>query len=271
MPDGNDFRAALKGKKIPVLTLDEKWHKLFALGGKTDAVISLEAELNALLQKQGKLAAEQRQLKKQKNRLMANVVENMEGTYEENKNKKSSKRLDADKKELDEVNERLRRLEDELLDLPREMNRVNGELMLETMEFCYGRLRQNYNEVQEIKSWIDEVRVELKKKLIRKQNREISNRQIYTYMHDIFGPQALDIFDLYYTEKNEAAPEDAENAKSEADGQEEKDGSDSAAVEKNKKEDKVTVKSRGRNRKKEKPVENFRTADTGAGPDKPHG
>ena len=40
------------------------------------------------------------------------------------------------------------------------------------------------------------VGVELKKNIIKKQKREINNRQIYSYMHDIFGVDILNIFDL---------------------------------------------------------------------------
>ena len=37
-----------------------------------------------------------------------------------------------------------------------------------------------------------------KKNIIKKQNREINNRQIYSYMHDIFGAEVIDIFDMEY-------------------------------------------------------------------------
>ena len=40
------------------------------------------------------------------------------------------------------------------------------------------------------------MRIDLKKNIIRKQNREINSRQIYAYMHDIFGAQMMDVFDL---------------------------------------------------------------------------
>ena len=68
--------------------------------------------------------------------------------------------------------------------------------MLESMRYCYERLRQNSKEADEITAWIDKVRVELKKNIIKKQNREINNRQIYSYMHDIFGVDILNVFDL---------------------------------------------------------------------------
>ena len=40
------------------------------------------------------------------------------------------------------------------------------------------------------------MRIDLKKNIIKKQNREINSRQMYAYMHDIFGAQMMDVFDL---------------------------------------------------------------------------
>ena len=45
---------------------------------------------------------------------------------------------------------------------------------------------------------MDFVRVELKKRLIRKQEQEQMNQDIYTYMHNVFGPDVIDMFDLEY-------------------------------------------------------------------------
>jgi uncharacterized protein YbcI len=64
------------------------------------------------------------------------------------------------------------------------------------MNFCYNRLRTNYREAEEIAEWIKQVRIELKKNIIRKQNREINNKEIYAYMHDIFGKDVIDLFDV---------------------------------------------------------------------------
>ena len=45
-------------------------------------------------------------------------------------------------------------------------------------------------------------RVDLKKNIIRKQNRDINNREIYAYLHDIFGPSTLDLFDIHYEDED---------------------------------------------------------------------
>ena len=56
----------------------------------------------------------------------------------------------------------------------------------------------NWNQ-KEIDDWIANIRVELKKNVIRKQNRDINNREIYSYLHDIFGAEVLDLLILNMT------------------------------------------------------------------------
>ena len=70
--------------------------------------------------------------------------------------------------------------------------------MLLSMEYFYSKIRVNQEEAQEIDAWIKQVRVDLKKNIIKKQNREINNREIYNYLHDILGPEVLDLFDIQY-------------------------------------------------------------------------
>ena len=196
MAEKKDFEVFLQGRKLPVCVLDEKWHKLFAIKGKPDHIAVLEERLNGFLQRQGELTTESRDLKKLKGRLMKNIVENMDGTHAENEGNISSKKLEEDKRLIEEINEKLADNGDELLELPRQIDGTNKELMLLTVEYCYEKLRINLAEAREITDWITQVRIDLKKNIIKKQNREINTRQIYAYMHDIFGADMMDVFDL---------------------------------------------------------------------------
>ena len=40
--------------------------------------------------------------------------------------------------------------------------------------------------------------IELKKRLIEKQQMEQQNQEIYNYMHDIFGAEVVNLFDMKY-------------------------------------------------------------------------
>jgi hypothetical protein len=201
MRNEQEFKAAIRSKKIPILVLDQKWHRLFAIHGKPDVVQDLEVEINSMIAREGKLNNEQKELKKVKNQLMDSIVKNMDGTTGEAGNAFREKKLDEDKRLIDEVNAKIEANEDELLELPGKIREANEQLMLESMDYFYEKLRINSEEAKEIEDWITQVRIDLKKNIIRKQNREINNKEMYAYLHDIFGPDVLNLFDLQYEEE----------------------------------------------------------------------
>lgn len=195
-----DFAGALKGKKVPILTLDQKWHRLFAIHGKPEAVKELESELNELLKRQGKLNNDLKELKKKKNLLMDNIVQNMEGSTEEASNSSKARKLEEDRQKIDEIKALTESYEDELLELPNKIKATNELLMIKSMDYFYEIIRVNKEESEEIDRWITQVRIELKKNIIRKQNRDINNKEMYAYLHDVLGPEVIDLFDRRYEE-----------------------------------------------------------------------
>lgn len=195
------YSPALKEKKIPILTLDNKWHRLFTQTNPNKTILRLEEELNDLLKKQGKATTESKDIKRLKKKLMQEIVENAEGTAEGN-NQKALKKMEDNKRLINECNERLTMYEDQLIELPGEIERVNRELMLQTMDICYDTLKTNETEIEETAKWVAAIRVELKKRLIRKQEMEQMNQELYSYMHDIFGAEVIEIFDMKYEKEN---------------------------------------------------------------------
>lgn len=191
------FIPALKDKKIPILTLDNTWHRLFTQTNPSDEIIKLEEELNDLLKKQGKLNTDTKDIKALKKRLMDEIVEQMDalGTTH---NKSLEKKLDENKRLIEECNQKLEQYGDDILDIPRLINEVNYKLMLATMEVCYEQIQDNNAEIEEISEWVEEMRVELKKKVVKKQQKLKNNQNFYTYMHDIFGAEVINIFDMKY-------------------------------------------------------------------------
>ena len=191
-----DFSESIKNINVPILVLDQKWHHIFAGTKKPEHIQSQEKRVGELLAAQGRAQQDLKDLKKLKATLMQNIVNNMEGA--EGKSETSTKKLSESGRFIDEVNEKIAACEDTLLDLPGLLKEANDELMQSTMTYCYDLLRINAVNIKEIGSWIKDIRIELKKQIIRKQDAESKNKEIYAYMHDIFGPQAIDVFDLKY-------------------------------------------------------------------------
>ena len=195
-----DFKSALINKTIPNLTLDQKWHRLFAIHGKTEEIKALEAQINGLMATEARLNMRLKELKKLKSQLLNNIVQNMDNSKDGEALSLREKKQEENKRLVDEANQKIDECEDELADIPFQIREANEELMLRSMDYFYEKLRVNRTESAEIEAWINQVRVDLKKNIIRKQNRDINNREIYAYLHDIFGPEVINIFDIKYDE-----------------------------------------------------------------------
>lgn len=195
MAEDKNFKEALSGKSVPLLVLDQKWHKLFDVGGKPEPIQVLEKCVNEYLTEQARTQTDQKDLRKLKTKLMNEIVESMDSA-EENSDKQSDKKMAESKRLIEEINEKIAASEDELLDIPYRIKKANEELMILTMEYCYNKLRANSKEVDEINLWVVKMKQELKKNLVVKQAREVNTRFIYHYLHDIFGGEIMDIFDL---------------------------------------------------------------------------
>ena len=182
---------ALAAKKVPVATLDNKWHKLFSKVEKTDALKEYEGKLNELLRKQGRINSEIKEIKRVKKELMDEIVTLMDDND-------GSDKVEKNKKLINDCNEKIDSFNDDLMELPKEIAEVNKQLMINTMDACYDELRENEKGIEELGAWLAKIRIELKKNVVRKQEYEISNQEIYSYMHDIFGAEVVDLFDMKY-------------------------------------------------------------------------
>lgn len=217
------FQPALIGKKIPILTLDNKWHQLFTQAEYSSEIKSMEKEMNNLLKRQGKVNTESKEIKKLKKKLMDEIVV-LADEMGDHPTKKQEKDMSDHKRLINECNEKLNAYEEEMVELPRQINQLNNKLMLITMEVCYKKMQENTTELEAIEAWISNIRRELKKKVIRKQEKEALNHKLYTYMHDIFGADVIELFDMKYNpdekykkkadtdHKETAQKEDGENA-----------------------------------------------------------
>ena len=192
------FREALVGKKIPILTLDNQWHKLFTQTGDNDEIHVLEERVNDILKRQGKLNTELKSLSAFKKKLMQEIVDIMELPDSSAKEKKMSE----NKRMIEESNQKMDDYNDELMDTPKQIDEANFELMMATMRVCYAKIRQNVQEIDEINKWVSDFKVQLKRKILSKQQKEIWNDEMYSYMHSIFGPDVIDMFDMKYNPQN---------------------------------------------------------------------
>ena len=177
----NAFKEALAGKDIPLVTLDNKWHQLFTQA-QTEIpaeVLRGEAKLNELIKRQGKLNTESKDIRKVKKKLMTEIME-MADLSGGNPDAATEKKMDDNRRLINECNERLDDYARELRLLPEEIAQINHKLMLTTMDICYQRIAENTREIDKIDEWVKDIRIEMKKKLIRKAENE---QEVLAYTH----------------------------------------------------------------------------------------
>ena len=102
MASQEKYTAALSGKKLPIVTLDHKWHQLFSRVEKTEYIAEKEKELNILLKRQGKVNTETKDIRRLKKKLMEEIVELME-----NNDAASVKKIEENKRLINECNEKI--------------------------------------------------------------------------------------------------------------------------------------------------------------------
>ncbi len=194
MADEHDrLKKAVSSKKIPVVTLDNKWHKIWTMIEKPSEVKKLEEKLNELLRRQGKLNSENKDIKKLKKKMMDEIVVLMDSDEPDN-----DKKVEENKRLIEECNQKLEKNEEEVGDIPKEIDEYNRDIMDITAALIYDVMHTNEKEIDRLADWIAGIRVELKKNVVRKQEMEIQNGVMYSYMHDVFGAEVADLMDMKY-------------------------------------------------------------------------
>lgn len=189
-----NFEKLFKGKKIPIIILDERWHELFPDYDKPAQIREIEVQLNNLMKQQGKLATELKEYKQLKTKLMQEIIEYMNPS-DDNTGKLKAKKLDQNQRMIKEITEKTKKMEDELIEVPYKVKELNEKLIIESSIVCYNRLHANKQKINEISKWVLSVREELKERILDKQNMEMKNTAIYSYMHDMLGPELLQELD----------------------------------------------------------------------------
>ena len=188
----DDVKKNIAYKQLPIVILDERYHRLFPENKKTPEIRHLEKELSELLKKQGQITNDLKAVRKIKADLMK-ILENAENPALSEA--KRQKLMNRNQRLVIEAKEKIETLEQEELEIPGLIRNANIALVIEAVDVCYLRIHKNYDDIQLLGKWINEMRIELKKKILIKQDKETSNTEIYSYMHDLLGPEVMEIFD----------------------------------------------------------------------------
>ena len=173
---------------IPILTLDKRWYLLVPEVSKTDEIKYWEKKVNDLLKKQGQVTNDLKEVKKIKKQLIQDVVDNMQ---DEDNDPKKAKVMEQNQRLIQEAKDKINSLEDEALDIPRDIVDANRNLLIETVKVCYNKINSNKEDLEVLDKWINATRVKLKKNILIKQDKEEANNRMYSSMHDILGADVM--------------------------------------------------------------------------------
>ena len=183
----------LKKKNIPIACLDERWLRLFPDSEKTPLIKKLENELKELLKRQGKVNTDLKDIRVVRDKLTQSVLETAEDTsIPENKRLKKQA---ASQRLIVEARQKQDNLELELDELPDKIKEANSALIFESVRVCYQRINQNKQDIDMLEQWIEQMREKLKERVVLKQDKEIMNEEIYTYLHGMLGAGVMEAFD----------------------------------------------------------------------------
>lgn len=189
-----NFNEIVKNRKLPILPLDNRWHEIFPDDEKTPEIRTLERKVNDLLMKQGRLVNDLKELKSLKNKVMNDVIQNMnvDSTKE---GQAKARKLDKSKQYIIEINDKIAKETEELDLIPYEIKEANQALLVESMEICYNRIEKQKEIIKEVSQWIEKTRAELTDNILLKQDMESVNDKIYSYLHDLLGHSMMEAFD----------------------------------------------------------------------------
>jgi len=185
----------ISNMKVPILTLDERWNILFAEIAKKPEVKKSIKMINELLKEQGGVVNKTKEMKVLKKRLMTNIVDNMAETSDEAENNRRNKKQDASQRLILDINEKLERSKDRLMELPYEIMQYNRQLLFESLVYGYSVMEENTEKSEQLAADIERLSEELDEKIKQKELVDKQSNAMYSFMHDMIGAQVLEKID----------------------------------------------------------------------------
>jgi len=184
----------LRKNDISLLILDERWNKLFSNTQKTPSIERSENKLKELLKQEARLTAEKKEIAAAKKQHMDNIIKLTADVFEKN-DAEAKKQMQASEHEIKRINERAARIEEELDAMPDRLKQANLELLEQTVNIVYYKIRASKKRVEELEKLIEETKTRLKEYIDEKESLVQDDTDIYSYFHDLLGAEELEKLD----------------------------------------------------------------------------
>lgn len=187
-------KKTLRKNDISLLILDERWNKLFASTPKTPLIASSEEKLKELLKEQARITAEAREIAAVKKKHMDRIMQLTPAVFEQN-DEAAKKEMVFCEKEIKRINDRIKKIEEALEVMPDRIKAANLELLENTVNIVYFKIRNSSKRVEELEKLIEETRTKLKEYIDEKESLSQDDTDIYSYFHDLLGGEEIERLD----------------------------------------------------------------------------
>lgn len=184
----------LRKNDISLLILDERWNMLFSNTQKTPAIERSEERLKELLKKEARLTAEKKEIAASKKHHMDNIIKLTADVFEKN-DADAKKQMQVSEHEIKRINDRAIRIEELLDAMPDRLKQANLELLEQTVNIVYYKIRASKKRVEELEKLIEETKTRLKGYIDEKESLSQDDTDIYSYFHDLLGVEELEKLD----------------------------------------------------------------------------
>lgn len=179
-----------------MLTLDQRWHTLFAKK-KPRQIKLLEDKLNNLIKEQGQCNNDLKEYTLLKKKILQDIIEKMPEAFE-NEDNNSLKSMDKNRNYIEEINHKLEVLENKAISFPKKIEEVNTKLLQLSMSVLYKRMNKKKAILLNMDREIIELRDRLKELIVDRNENKEEYDLLYAYMHDMVGPNIIEKFDEIY-------------------------------------------------------------------------
>lgn len=187
----------LRKNDISILILDERWNALFKNVEKSDKIKLYEKKLRDLLKEEARLGNEAKEITIQKKKHLDRIIKLTPEVYEKN-DPAAKNEMQNCEKEVNRINERIKRIESELEKIPDQIRETNLELLEHTVNSVYFRLREDRRKVKELEKLIEITKKKLEEYIEEKAKLSEDDTESYSYFHDLIGGEELEKLDREY-------------------------------------------------------------------------
>lgn len=189
--------ATLKKNDISILTLDERWNRIFKIIPISKGIIKCQDNLNRLIAQEAALFQEQQNIEPEKKKHMNNIMALTQEAFEKN-NDQAKRSISDSKLRIEQLNKRAGEIDDELLEMKNKIRESNFKLLEETVRYVYSVITRSRKKEAKIEEKLAVLKKKLKKLQEQRQNLLTDWTEVYAFFYDLLGSDELTRLDVQF-------------------------------------------------------------------------